>query len=239
MAPIAISPPLSPSLSSVQPTESLSQYQAYDHVHWYVGNAKQAAAFYVSRHGIRTRRVSRPRNWFPDNCVPCGQERQRHIRPDFASPSPVTGFAVFRGRTSTAEGDPCAFGTAWRCGERSAVSITNEIYRADAVADVAFEVDSVDAIYDAAVRNGAQVVARPRATKDTHGHVKLATIKTYGDTTHTLVERRHYSGIFLPGYRDENGGKDPLSRFLPSVGLEAIDHCVGNQDWDEMEDVCD
>ena len=52
MAPIAISPPVSPTLSSVQPADNLSQYKAYDHVHWYVGNAKQAAAFYVSRMGF-------------------------------------------------------------------------------------------------------------------------------------------------------------------------------------------
>jgi len=110
---------------------------------------------------------------------------------------------------------------------------------ADIPQDVAFEVDSVDAVYEAAVRNGAQVVASPSITKDSNGQVKMATIKTYGDTTHTLVERKEYCGVFLPGYRSEEGKLDPLSRFLPIVGLEAIDHCVGNQDWDEMEDVCD
>ena len=52
MAPIALSPPTTPSLSSTQPSENLSQYKAYDHVHWYVGNAKQAASFYVSRMGF-------------------------------------------------------------------------------------------------------------------------------------------------------------------------------------------
>ena len=113
------------------------------------------------------------------------------------------------------------------------------VYHADELADVAFEVDSVDAVYEAAVRNGAQVVASPRISKDSYGQVKMATIRTYGDTTHTLVERKQYSGVFLPGYRGENGSRDPLARFLPSVGLEAIDHCVGNQDWDEMENVCD
>ena len=105
--------------------------------------------------------------------------------------------------------------------------------------DVAFEVDSVDAIFEAAVQNGAQVVACPRTTKDSSGIVKMATIRTYGDTTHTLVERKRYSGVFLPGYRSEEAKVDPLSKFLPSIELEAIDHCVGNQDWDEMEDVCD
>ncbi len=105
--------------------------------------------------------------------------------------------------------------------------------------DVAFEVDSVAAVFEAAVQNGAQVITSPRTIKDSQGHVKMATIRTYGDTTHTLVERIRYSGVFLPGYRSEDSKKDPLSSFLPSVGLEAIDHCVGNQDWDEMEDVCD
>jgi 4-hydroxyphenylpyruvate dioxygenase len=52
MAPIAISPPASPTLLQVQPSDNMSQYTAYDHVHWYVGNAKQAAAFYVSRMGF-------------------------------------------------------------------------------------------------------------------------------------------------------------------------------------------
>jgi 4-hydroxyphenylpyruvate dioxygenase len=105
--------------------------------------------------------------------------------------------------------------------------------------DVAFEVDSVDAVYEAAMRNGAEAITSPKISKDAYGYVKMATIKTYGDTTHTLVERKQYSGVFLPGYRSETRTQDPLSRFLPSVGLEVIDHCVGNQDWDEMEGVCD
>lgn len=55
---------------------------------------------------------------------------------------------------------------------------------------------------------------------------------------HTLIERHGYQGIFLPGFR-EITEQDTLSKYLPSVGLEMIDHCVGNQDWDEMENTCD
>lgn len=51
MAPIALSPPTSPQYEQT-PTPDVSSYQAYDYVHWYVGNAKQAAAFYVSRMGF-------------------------------------------------------------------------------------------------------------------------------------------------------------------------------------------
>ena len=105
--------------------------------------------------------------------------------------------------------------------------------------DVAFQVDSVDAVYRQAVRKGASVVAEPHASADELGKVRLASIRTYGDTVHTLVERGSYSGVFLPGYRPVVFGKDPLSELLPSVQLEAIDHCVGNQDWNEMDDVCE
>jgi len=104
--------------------------------------------------------------------------------------------------------------------------------------DVAFEVDSVDLVYEGAVQNGAEVVASPHIVEDSYGRIKLATIRTYGDTTHTLVENVDYTGVFLPGYRTEMA-KDPLTRFLPAVTLEAIDHCVGNQDWDEMEGACE
>lgn len=31
----------------------MSSYRAYDHVHWYVGNAKQAATYYISRMGFQ------------------------------------------------------------------------------------------------------------------------------------------------------------------------------------------
>jgi 4-hydroxyphenylpyruvate dioxygenase len=52
MAPAAISPPSSPSLTNVTPSSDISAYRGYHHVHWYVGNAKQAASFYVSRMGF-------------------------------------------------------------------------------------------------------------------------------------------------------------------------------------------
>ena len=50
MAPGRISPPGSPSPS--EPSSDISAYRGYHHVHWYVGNAKQAATFYVTRMGF-------------------------------------------------------------------------------------------------------------------------------------------------------------------------------------------
>ena len=106
-------------------------------------------------------------------------------------------------------------------------------------ADVAFEVDSVDSVFQHAVRNGAKVIRTPITLKDKFGTARMATIKTYGEVTHTLIEKAGYRGVFLPGFRAEESGPDPLSKWLPKVSLKVIDHCVGNQDWDEMEDVCD
>lgn len=51
MAPAAISPPTSPRPDNATASD-ISSYRGYHHVHWYVGNAKQAAAFYVARMGF-------------------------------------------------------------------------------------------------------------------------------------------------------------------------------------------
>jgi 4-hydroxyphenylpyruvate dioxygenase len=103
--------------------------------------------------------------------------------------------------------------------------------------DVAFEVDDVENLYHAAVAAGAESVISPRTISDEFGSVQFATLRTYGDTVHTLTQRKHYRGAFLPGYRAESS-RHPGSLLLPAVQLDAVDHCVGNQDWHEMENIC-
>ena len=93
--------------------------------------------------------------------------------------------------------------------------------------DVAFDVDNLSAVFEKAVAAGAKIITEPHILEDEHGQVKLASLRTYGDTVHTLVERTAYRGVFLPGYREELL-QDPISAILPGVDLEAIDHCVGN-----------
>jgi len=108
----------------------------------------------------------------------------------------------------------------------------------DAVKDVSFQVDDVHTLISEAVRNGARVIQPPYELSDSDGAVICATISTYGDTTHTLIQRDRYHGVFLPGYRATTA-IEPLDAYLPKVELEAIDHCVGNQDWDQMTAACD
>ena len=108
----------------------------------------------------------------------------------------------------------------------------------DAVKDVAFEVDDVRTIYESAVARGAKGIRAPFTSKDKTGDVLMASVRTYGDTSHTFIEKGAYTGIFLPGYETSNE-IDPISKSLPACTLDVIDHCVGNQDWDTMEEACD
>jgi 4-hydroxyphenylpyruvate dioxygenase len=92
----------------------------------------------------------------------------------------------------------------------------------DGVKVIALSVPSVDKAWTEATSRGAEGVAEPFEVSDEHGSVKLATIKTYGETLHTFVERGGYSGAFLPGYQ-------PLTDASEDTGmLLAIDHIVGN-----------
>uniref|UniRef100_A0A8C8HHL9 4-hydroxyphenylpyruvate dioxygenase n=1 Tax=Oncorhynchus tshawytscha TaxID=74940 RepID=A0A8C8HHL9_ONCTS len=80
---------------------------------------------------------------------------------------------------------------------------------------------------------GAIIVKEPYVLEDNYGRVKLAVLQTYGDTTHTFVERTAYKGLFLPGFHPPLH-RDPLLAKLPSGLLNFIDHVVGNQPNDEM-----
>jgi 4-hydroxyphenylpyruvate dioxygenase len=219
MAPSAISssPPSSTSLPS-----SIASYRGYDHVHWYVGNAKQAASYYITRMGFK--RVAY-RGLETNSRAICSHVI-RNGSITFVLTSPLRSLDQID-RFSPEEQE-----------------LLTEIHHhleqhGDAVKDVAFEVDSVEAVYGAAVANGAKAVKEPKVVEDADGRVVTATIQTYGQTTHTLVEKSGYRGVFLPGYRVESGNEDPVAALLPDVRLNRIDHCVGNQDWDEMDKICE
>lgn len=62
--------------------------------------------------------------------------------------------------------------------------------------------------------------------KDENGSVSLASIKTYGDVIHTLINRDNYKGFFMPGY--QKAAEDPINKLLPETVLLETDHVVGN-----------
>jgi 4-hydroxyphenylpyruvate dioxygenase len=64
----------------------------------------------------------------------------------------------------------------------------------------------------------------------------MATIATYGDVEHTLIQRGDYKGVFLPGFTMSLA--DPIANFLPPTNLLYVDHIVGNQPDLKMELAC-
>jgi len=100
----------------------------------------------------------------------------------------------------------------------------------DGVSTIALEVDDVERSFRETTKRGAVGVQEPREVSDANGTFRTASIKTYGDTLHTFVDRRNYKG-FAPGYRAITI-EDKISR---PVGLAAVDHIVGNVGWNEMD----
>lgn len=101
----------------------------------------------------------------------------------------------------------------------------------DGVRDLAFWVEDARDAFARAVERGAEPVHAPRVLKDDDGEVVIAAIRTYGDTIHSIVERRHYRGLFMPGFVARD------NPFVPSpVGLRYVDHCVGNVELGRMNE---
>jgi 4-hydroxyphenylpyruvate dioxygenase len=105
----------------------------------------------------------------------------------------------------------------------------------DGVVDIALEVPDVDRCIEQARRSGARVVREPEDVSDEHGTIRIASIGTYGDTVHTLVDRSRYSGPYLPGYvaKESTWVK---REGAPKRLFQALDHVVGNVELGKMDE---
>lgn len=99
----------------------------------------------------------------------------------------------------------------------------------DGVKVLALWVDDATKSFEETTSRGAKSVMPPTRLTDEFGEVVMASIQTYGETIHTFIERKNYSGPFLPGYK---AAKPTFE--TKETGLLHIDHCVGNVGWGEM-----
>ena len=99
----------------------------------------------------------------------------------------------------------------------------------DGVKVLALWVDDARKSYHETVSRGADGVQEPTVLRDDHGEVVVASIRTYGETLHTFVERKNYRGTFLPGFQDRASTVN-----VQPIGLKYIDHCVGNVELGKM-----
>jgi len=99
----------------------------------------------------------------------------------------------------------------------------------DGVKVIALWVEDARKAYEETTSRGAKSYLEPVVEKDEHGEVVRAGIYTYGETVHMFIERKNYTGAFLPGFKEWKSDYNP-----EPVGLKYIDHMVGNVGWNQM-----
>ena len=180
-------------------------FHAFDHVTFWVGNAQASASLYCSRLGF-------------DYLAYSGLETGNR---DFATHVVNNGKVTF------------AFKSPYQ-PEGNDEFKAQYAKHGDGVKDVAFTVDDAAGIFKKAVERGAKPVQEPIVVQDENGQVTISTVQTYGDTTHTFVQRDKFTGIFMPNFKKHHLS-EPINDLIERVKLDRIDHCVGNQQDGEME----
>ncbi|XP_037537075.1 4-hydroxyphenylpyruvate dioxygenase [Nematolebias whitei] len=182
------------------------RFLCFDHITFWVGNAKQAASFYCNKLGFE----------------PLAYRGLETGSRDVVSHAVKQGKIIY------------VFSSALNPGNKEMGD--HLVKHGDGVKDIAFTVEDCDFLVQKARERGAVIIKEPHTLEDKSGKVRLAVLQTYGDTTHTFVERMGYTGLFLPGFH-ATLFKDPFLARLPAGKLDFIDHVVGNQPDDEMVSV--
>lgn len=183
----------------------IGTFHCFDHLVFWVGNAKSSAEHYCARYGF-TRIAYRG--------LETGSKK-------IASHVVRNNKIIFEFQSAYEPNDDVGIGA----------HLTKH---GEGVRDVAFTVDDAAGIFKKAVSRGAKPVREPETLTDEHGTVIIASVQTYGDTVHSFVQRAGYTGPFLPGYRSITT-VDPVNAALPKIGLSHIDHVVCNQEVGDME----
>jgi 4-hydroxyphenylpyruvate dioxygenase len=113
---------------------------------------------------------------------------------------------------------------------RGGNEIADHIYKhGDGVKMLALKVEDATDAWMQTTKRGAASYMEPMHMKDSEGELVMSGIKTYGDTVHLFIERKNYTGVFMPGYRQWVSNYNPKD-----TGLLYVDHCVGNVGWNQM-----
>jgi 4-hydroxyphenylpyruvate dioxygenase len=99
----------------------------------------------------------------------------------------------------------------------------------DGVKYLALWVDDAYDAFEQTTKRGAIATLQPKTLTDKNGEVRMSGIKTYGEVEHLFIERKNYSGPFMPGFVEWKSEYNP-----EPVGLLYVDHCVGNVGWNQM-----
>ena len=174
-----------------------------DYIEFYVGNAKQASVFYRAAFGFQLVAYRGPETGCRDRAsYLLQQDKIRFVLTTAIRPELSKDAARISEHVQT---------------------------HGDGVRDIALWVDDTRDAFVKAVERGAEPVQVPTVLHDNDGEIVIASFKIYGETVHSLVERKNYRGLFMPGYRAVQPHFAP-----PDVGLRYVDHCVGNVELGKM-----
>ncbi|OYU96474.1 MAG: 4-hydroxyphenylpyruvate dioxygenase [Bacteroidetes bacterium B1(2017)] len=99
----------------------------------------------------------------------------------------------------------------------------------DGVKVLALWVDDAYDAYEQTMKRGAKSYMEPKTLSDANGEVRMSGIHTYGEVVHLFIERKNYTGVFMPGFNKWESTYNP-----EPTGLLYVDHCVGNVGWNQM-----
>jgi 4-hydroxyphenylpyruvate dioxygenase len=170
-----------------------------DYVEFYVGNAKQAAHYYITAFGFQPLAYAGPETGLKDRA----SYAIRQHKLTFVLTTPL----------------------------RPDNDIADHLYKhGDGVKALSLRVPDATSAWQETTKRGAKSYMEPKRMKDDQGEVVMSGIHTYGDTVHLFIERKNYTGAFMPGYRAWN---NPQFKTI-DTGLLYVDHCVGNVGWNQM-----
>ncbi|EGR33941.1 hypothetical protein IMG5_030220 [Ichthyophthirius multifiliis] len=185
------------------------RFLGFDHLHLWVGNAKQAAGWYTTHFGFQYYAYKGLETGSRDVCT-----------------------HVIRNH----KGVTLAFSSPYGNQNQEQIEMNqHQSLHGDGVRDVAFTVENCISIYNKAVTRGAKPVFEPKTLEDQYGKVIVASVHTYGDTIHTFVQRNEYKGHFMPGFVPHYL-KCTINDVLKPIDYNFIDHVVGNQPDNKMVD---
>jgi 4-hydroxyphenylpyruvate dioxygenase len=180
--------------------EDFLPLEGWDHIEFYVGNAKQSAIFYQYAMGFKLSAYS-------------GLETGNKEKASYMLEQGKIRFVLSTPLTPDSH-------------------ISEHIKKhGDGVRDIALEVQDAVSAYNETVKRGAVGVMEPTELKDENGTIIRSSIKTYGDTIHSFIQRKDYRGIFMPGYADASA---KAVKGIKDAGLRSVDHIVGNVELGKM-----
>ena len=166
--------------------EDFLPLKGIDHVEFWVGNARQAAAYYRALWGFTPVAFS-------------GLETKVRDRASYVMVQNGIRFVFTAPLTPDGE-------IAEHVREHG-----------DGVHDIAFAVDDAESAWRETTARGAVSALIPTEIDGGEdGTLRKSSIRTYGETLHSFVDRSDYHGVFAPGYRKVKARRGGGRRALPA-----------------------